>query len=276
MRADVVGQPAQAVSVAALVEQARLASLGMLVAGVAHELNTPLGAMHSNHDVLQRALAKLHAILEDDVVEPSELDEVRRIVAAVRNILDVNNLAMERMVQLVADLRNFGRLDRADVDWVDLHEGITSTIAILGQQARRVQMVTEFGVIPLVRCHPHRLNQVWMNLLLNAAQATPDGGRVTIRTERRGAEVRVEVADNGSGIPAANLQRIFEPGFSTKGGRVSMGLGLAIVREIIEHHGGHIAVASELKVGTTFTVDLPIAGPTGNGEDQPGQHGGGA
>ena len=246
----------------------------MLVAGVAHELNTPLGAMHSNHDVLQRALAKLHAILEDDVVEPHELDEVRRIVAAVRNILDVNNLAMERMVQLVRDLRNFGRLDRAEIDWIDLHEGIESTIAILGQQARRVQIVTELGALPPVRCHPHRLNQVWMNLLLNAVQATGDGGAVTIRTAVRGDTVRVEVADTGSGIPADTLQRIFEPGFSTKGGRVSMGLGLAIVREIIEQHGGRIAVVSEQNVGTTFTVDLPVAGPAVAGEHEPDQHGG--
>jgi two-component system NtrC family sensor kinase len=273
MRAEAVEQSANAGSVAELVEQARLATLGMLVAGVVHELNTPLGAMHSNHDVLQRALAKLHAILEDDVVEPSELDEVRRIVAAVRNILDVNNLAMERMVQLVADLRNFGRIDRAEIDWVDLHEGITSTIAILGQETRRVHVATDFATIPLVRCHPHRLNQVWMNLLLNAVQATADGGRVTIRTQRRGDEVRVEVADTGSGIARANLQRIFEPGFSTKGGRVSMGLGLAIVREIVEQHRGRIAVTSEPNVGTTFTVDLPMAGPAA-GEDQSDQHGG--
>src|ERR687891_1874606 len=236
MRAEVAEQGANASTVAALVEQAKLATLGMLVAGVAHELNTPLGALHSNHDVLQRALARLHAILEDDVVEPHELAEVRRIVAAVRNIVDVNNLAMERMVQLVRDLRNFGRIDRAEIDWIDLHEGIESTIAILGQQARRVQISTDFGSLPLVRCHPHRLNQVWLNLLLNAVQATADGGRVTIRTSARDGTVHVEVGDTGSGIDAENLARIFEPGFSTKSGRVSMGLGLAIVREIVEQH----------------------------------------
>lgn len=260
-------------SVAALVEQAKLATLGMLVAGIAHELNTPLGALHANHDVLQRALQKLHGILEDDVVEPHELDEVRRIVAAVTNIVQVNELAMARMVQLVKDLRNFGRLDRADIDVVDLHEGIRSTIAILGAHARTVAIDTDFGALPSVRCHPDRLNQVWMNLLMNAAQATPDGGRVLIRTRAAGATVRIEIIDRGAGIAAENIDRIFEPGFTTKAGRVGMGLGLAITREVVEQHGGSIRVASERGSGTTFTIDLPVSGPAADAEPA-ASHGG--
>ena len=259
---------AEAASVAALVQQAKLATLGMLVAGVAHELNTPLGALHSNHDLLRRSLSRLHVILEDEVVTADELDEVRRIVGAVRGIVDVNDLAMNRMVQLVRDLRNFGRIDRADIDWVDLREGIESTIAILGAEARRVRLVAELGALPLVRCQPNRLNQVWMNLLLNAIQATPEGGRVTIRTRSTDAVVFVEVSDTGSGIAPEHVDHIFEPGFTTKSGRVSMGLGLAIVREIVQQHGGKIAVSSEPGMGTQFAVELPVAGPpesiTGN------------
>ncbi|HSK18259.1 MAG TPA: HAMP domain-containing sensor histidine kinase [Longimicrobiales bacterium] len=262
-------------SIAALVQQAKLATLGMLVAGIAHELNTPLGALHGNHDVLQRALHKLHAILEDEVVEPHELDEVRRIVAAVTSIVQVNELAMARMVQLVKDLRNFGRLDRADIDVVDLHEGIRSTIAIMGVHSRTVTIDTEFGVLPAVRCHPDRLNQVWMNLLMNAVHASPAGGRVHVRTHPLDAMVRIEIVDDGAGIPTENLERIFEPGFTTKSGRVGMGLGLAIAREVVQQHGGSIRVASERGVGTTFTIDLPVAGPIADTEPA-ASHGGAA
>jgi two-component system, NtrC family, sensor kinase len=115
--------------------------------------------------------------------------------------------------------------------------------------------------VPSIRCHPHRLNQVWMNLLVNAVQATPDGGTVTVRTAATETGVRVEVEDTGTGVSRENLERIFEPGFTTKSGRISMGLGLAITREVVQQHGGRIAVTSEPGVGTRFTVELPAAGP---------------
>lgn len=259
----IVKDGAEEASVASLVEQARLATLGMLVAGVAHELNTPLGALHSNHDVLQRALQRLHAILEDEVVTPDELEEVRRIVRAVRSVHDVNELAVDRMVRLVQNLRNFGRLDRAQVDWVDLHEGLESTLAILSHELRDLKVERVFGPLPAVRCHPDRINQVWMNLILNAAQATPAGGRIEVLTAAMDAGVRVCIADTGPGIPPDALGRIFEPGFTTKAGRIGMGIGLAITREIIEQHGGVIRVESELGAGARFIVDLPVTGPPG-------------
>jgi two-component system, NtrC family, sensor kinase len=247
-----------AIAIADLVNQARLATLGMLVAGFAHEINTPLGALSSNHDVLQRALGKLQQILEDEVVEPHELDEVRRVVRAVNGILEVNDLAMHRMTQLVRNLRNFGRLDRADVDWADLAEGIDSTLAILAHELRPLHVVREIGLLPRVHCHPDRLNQVWMNLLLNARRATADGGTVAVRAHAEGDRVRVEICDTGSGIPPDNLERIFQPGFTTRDGRVGMGLGLLIARQIVEQHSGRIRVSSEVGVGTTFSVELPV------------------
>lgn len=244
-----------------VVNQAKLATLGMLVAGLAHEINTPLGAINSNHDVLRRALTKLQDILEDEVVEPHELDEVRRIVRAVDGILRVNDVAVERMATLVRSLRSFGRLDRAEVDWVDLHEGIESTLAILAHETREVELVLAFGDLPRVRCHPDQLNQVWMNLTVNAVQAMDGAGTLTIRTARDGDAVTVAFSDTGCGIPPDNLARIFEPGFTTKSGRVGMGLGLLITRRIIDHHNGRILVDSEPGAGTTFTIQLPIAGP---------------
>lgn len=248
-------------ALAEIVNQAKLATLGMMVAGIAHEVNTPLGAINSNHDTLRRALNKLQEILADEVVEPHELDEVRRIVKAVDGILRVNDIAVERMTRLVGSLRTFGRLDRAQVDWADPHEGIDATLAILGHEARQVTVDRQYGDLPRVRCHPDRLNQVWMNLTMNAFHAMPDAGTLTIRTTADGDDIRITFEDTGHGIAAEHLDRIFEPGFTTKSGRVGMGLGLLIVREVIEQHRGRILVESEPDAGTTFTVILPVAGP---------------
>jgi two-component system, NtrC family, sensor kinase len=244
--------------VAVQVNEARLASVNMLLAGLVHEINTPLGALHSNHDVLQRALQKLQDILADEVVEPHELDEVRRIVRTVDAILRVNDMAVERMVGLVRSLRSFGRLDRAEIDRVDLHEGLDSTLAILSHELAGVNVVREYGTLPAIECHGVQINQVFMNLVLNARQATPAGGTITIRTARRGDAAEISISDTGAGIRPEHLSRIFEPGFTTKAGRVSMGLGLAICRQIIDQHGGRIEAASQPGTGSEFTIRLPV------------------
>jgi two-component system, NtrC family, sensor kinase len=245
-------------ALAELVTQARLATLGMLVSGLAHEINTPLGAINSNHDVLKRALNKLQDILADDVVDEHELDEVRRIVRAVDGILKVNDMAVERMTGLVRSLRDFGRIDGADIDFTDLHDGIDGTLAILAHQLGHVDVVKQYGPLPRVECQPQQVNQVFMNLLLNAAQAMPEGGTIRIRTELAGDGVRVTVADNGRGIAPEDLDRIFEPGFTTKDARVGMGLGLLITRQIVEGHSGRISIDSEPGTGSAFTVYLPL------------------
>jgi signal transduction histidine kinase len=174
----------------------------------------------------------------------------------------VNNLAMTRMIKLVGSLRSFGRPDRADRDIVDLHEGLESTLAILAHQLReRVTVEKDYGELPRIECYPNQLNQIWMNLLVNAAQAISGAGTVTIRTRADDHQVRVEIQDTGVGIPAENLQRIFEPGFTTKDGRIGMGLGLLIVDQIIRRHHGRITVKSQAGVGSTFTVQLPTRLP---------------
>ena len=243
------------------VNQARLASLGMMVAGITHELNTPLGAINSNHDVIERALIKLQVILEDEVVTPDELQEVRRIVRAMDGVLRTNGIAVERMVKLVASLRTFGRPDQAEVDRVDLHEGLEGTLAVLGHVLRSISVEREFSELPLVECYPNHINQVFMNLLHNAAQAMPGGGTLRLITTTDGGKVRLEVGDTGRGIAAEDLAQIFEPGFTTKGGRVGMGLGLAITHQIVAQHGGEISVESLVGQGTTFVVTLPTRLP---------------
>lgn len=245
-------------AIAELVNSAKLATLGMLVAGVAHELNTPLGALNSNQDTLKRALAKLTGILEDEQVDAGELDEVRRIVRAIDGILRVDELAVTRMVAIVQSLRTFGRLDQADIDRVDLHEGIESTLALLRyEMGRRVHVERDFGELPLIECYPHQLNQLWMNLLLNGVQALQGGGTITVRTRFEAPHALVEVQDTGVGIEPQLLDRIWEPGFTTKGSRMGMGLGLLISRQIVEQHGGRICVLSTPGHGTAFTISLP-------------------
>lgn len=235
------------------------ATFSSLIAGLAHEINTPLGALHSNHDVLMRALRRLQEILADEVVEPHELEEVRRIVRAINEVINVNTMAVERVDGLVKNLRNFGRPDRYDVGFADLHEGIDSTLALIRHElSDRIQVVREYGSLPAVLCRAQQLNQVWLNLLINACQAIHERGTITLRTAANGGRVSIAVSDTGSGIDEVHQARIFEPGFTTKGGRVGMGMGLLIARQVVQQHGGMISVESQLGQGTTFTVVLPI------------------
>lgn len=243
---------------AELVGTAKLATLGQLVAGIAHEINTPLGALNSNHDVVRRALDRLQVILEDEVVDENELADVRRIVKAVDGVQHTNDLAVERMVQLVGSLRSFGRPDRSEIDRVDVHEGIESTLAILSHELGHIEVQRDYGELPPVECYPNQLNQVYMNLLVNACQAMPDGGTITVATRTQGDRVVISVADTGVGIAEDDLAHIFEPGFTTKGSRVGMGLGLLITRQIVDRHGGDVAVDSEVGRGTTFRIRLPV------------------
>ena len=245
------------------VNSAKLMTLGRLVAGVAHELNTPMGALNSNHDTLKRALARLQGILADEVVSSDELNEVRRIVAAVSGVLKVNDLAIERVRGLVASLRNFGRPDRAQVERVQVQELLDAALALLRHQTmNRIDVRTEYAALQPIEVYPQQLGQAFMNLLLNAVQAIPEKGTITVRTEPAGDGVEVTVADTGSGIAPEHLKKIFEPGFTTKGARVGMGLGLLITQQILDQHDGRLAVESTPGVGTTFKIFLPAAGPS--------------
>ena len=249
---------------------ARLASLGGLIAGVAHGMNTPLGSLHSGHDTFRRALERLQEILADERVDPEELDEVRRIVRAVDTIARTQDLAFDRLRHIVGELRNFGRPDGAEVSVVDLHEGLESTLAILAHELEgRVIVEREYGDLPAVECHPHRINQVFMNLLMNASHAIDGEGRILVRTAWNRDRVAVSIQDSGVGIPGEVLPRIFEAGFTTKGARKGMGLGLLISRQIVHQHGGRIEVSSRPGEGSIFTVLLPVRLPAMESGDGP-------
>ena len=156
-------------------------------------------------------------------------------------------------------MRHFARLDSSEVEQVDLHKGLESTLALVNHKLKgRIQVVREFGDIPAVECHGSQINQVFMNLLVNAIQAIEGKGRITIRSWVEGPQVRVAFQDTGQGIAEADLPKVFDPGFTTKGVGVGTGLGLSIVHQIVEEHRGQIEVQSELGQGTCVTLSLPL------------------
>jgi signal transduction histidine kinase len=239
---------------AQLVQSAKMAAMGELVAGVAHEINTPLGAIKSATDVVHRLLERL----------PAGKSGGGDTLAEARELLGVSQTAVNRIVDIVRDLRSFARLDEAELQDADLHAGIESSLNLIRHLTRdRVEIVRRYGELPRVRCYPNRLNQVFMNLLKNAVEAIEGPGTVTISTWLEGNRVRLSFADTGQGVPSEHLARIFDPGYTTKGVGLGTGLGLSICARIMETHGGRVWAESELGKGTTFHLELPLAGPTG-------------
>ena len=230
----------------------KMAALGLLVAGVAHEINTPMGAIHSNNDNMRRAVAKIRKLLG-----PQE-QEVERLFDIVDEVCRNNEAATERIMKIVHSLKNFARLDEAERKEVDIHEGIESTLTLVQHQLKnRIRVEKQFADLPEIQCHPIQLNQVFMNILVNAAHAIPDQGTITIKTLKEGGNVKVVIGDTGVGIPHEHLSKIFDPGFTTKGVGLGTGLGLSICYKIVQDHNGKIEVESS-SAGTIFTITLPI------------------
>ena len=247
-------------SQAQLVQQEKMAALGRLVAGVAHEMNTPIGTVTSNAAILSRSLEKLRGILTDESCPEAVRanSSLTKVLKVLDDISRINGMACERIIAIVGSLRNFARLDEADFKTADLHEGLDSTLTLVHHEMkRRAKVLKDYGDIPSILCHPNQINQVFMNLLLNASQAIEERGEITIRTRLEGDIVSVQISDTGVGIPPENLASIFDPGFTTKGVGVGTGLGLSICFKIVQDHGGTIEARSEVGKGSTFTVRLP-------------------
>jgi two-component system, NtrC family, sensor kinase len=236
-----------------LIQSEKMAALGLLVAGVAHEINTPMGAIHSNNDVMTRAVGKVRKLLE-----PAPDKEVRRLLDILGEICRNNEIATERIMNIVRSLKNFARLDEAERKKVNIHEGIESTLSLLRHQLKnRIRIVKCFGDIPEIECYPNELNQVFMNILVNAAQAIKHRGEITVKTWREGDRVKIAISDTGVGIPPENLSKVFDPGFTTKGVGLGTGLGLSLCYKIVQDHRGTIEAESS-KQGTTFTISIPL------------------
>jgi len=242
-------------------ENYRMVVLGRLTAGIVHEINTPIGAIFSNNDVIRRSCGKVREQLSDPAlnVPPAIL----KMMKVIESLLDVDRMACERIATIIRGLKTYARVDESELREVDLGELIGNTMKLVQSECkRRVTLETQFAEIGPVQCYPALLSQVIMNLIMNAVQAIEQEGTITVRTSLEEGEALVEIADTGVGIPLENQARIFSAGFTTKELGVGTGLGLNIARRIIvENHGGRIWFKSEPGVGTTFYLRLPLRQP---------------
>jgi signal transduction histidine kinase len=243
-----------------LIRSEKMASLGMLVAGIAHEINTPLGSINSNSDMFVRSFEKFHQNLTNILMNRSNdtTADIIKTLEVLEKLSRLNKDACGRIMQIVKALRNFARLDEEELKSVDIHEGLESTLALIQYKCEgRIEVIKEYGEIPLLCCRAGQLNQVFMNLLVNACQAIKGKGKIYIKTNFDGDKIHIQIRDTGVGIPPEDLNKIFDPGFTTKGVGVGTGLGLSITYKIIEDHDGTIHVESEVGKGTTFTLTIP-------------------
>lgn len=268
-----------------LAQAEKMASLGQLVAGVSHQLNTPIAFSHSNVSLAIAALdglelpARIARQFADLAGEPPDgqrrmhvdLGAFRPALASfAARLEDVRNLrlmlgdvlhGLEQMRELVHNLRDFTRLDRSKVSDTDLNETLGTVIYIArSATSPGIEIVEAFEALPKITCNPSQLNQVFLNLITNAAQAIAGSGRITVRTRQADGHVLIEVSDTGGGISDDVLPHIFEPYFTTKPKGVGTGLGLSIARDIVRNHGGELSVAPHAD-GATFRVSLPLAAP---------------
>ena len=259
-----------------VLQQEKMASIGQLAAGVAHEINNPMGFIMSNLGSLQKysaRLAEFMRVQSETISElssnssndiPSRVDEQRRVLKIDHILGDLTNLIMEslegaeRVRRIVQDLKNFSRIDEAEYKMADINAGLESTINIVWNELKyKATVKKEYGDVPMLLCNPGQLNQVFMNLLVNAAHAIEKQGEITVKTWNEGEHVCISISDTGCGIPEDKLGRIFEPFFTTKEVGKGTGLGLSIAYDIVKKHKGQIKVDSEVGKGSIFTIKIP-------------------
>jgi len=257
---------------AQIVQSEKMASLGQLAAGIAHELNNPSGFLYGNMQMLGecvRGLERLLVFYEGARLTPEDAAAALALKAEVdyeHTLGDLHSIVAdcrdgaERIRDVVQNLRTFSRLDEAEFKKVDIHDGLDSTLRLLSRyfNSGPITLRRDYGRLPPVDCYAGQLNQVWMNLLANAAHAVKGGGSVSVETESRGESVVVRVRDTGCGIAPENLPRIFDPFFTTKPVGEGTGLGLSVTYGIVERHCGRIEVESRPGEGTVFTVTIPV------------------
>lgn len=273
-------------SEAQLIQSEKMSSLGQMVAGVAHEINTPLAYVKNSLGTVSERLPDIRGAIEhgeqllkllqagpaaDPQALSNEFAITARHVQAIKQQGALEELAglvndglygIGQMSEIVGNLKDFSRLDRSKVSSFDLNEGLNSTLTLARHLLKGVTVRREFGEIPAIVCSPSQINQVFLNLVTNAAQALPEGkGEIVITTRAEDNGVAVDIADNGKGIPPDVLPRIFDPFFTTKEAGKGTGLGLSISYKIVSQHGGRIEVISKPGAGTRFTVHLPLQPP---------------
>lgn len=253
---------------AQLVHSEKMAGLGKLVAGVAHELNNPIGFIYANMDHFSRYVGTLKDICDRAGVSGEDRAEAEKAFATLERLVDSCSGGAQRIKEIVLGLRTFSRLDEAERKMVDLHEGIESTLTLLDHHLKdRITVEKRFGDLPMIECYAGQMNQVFMNLLTNAADAIDGEGTITIETSADADGVAIAISDTGKGMSAEVMAQVFDPFFTTKDVGSGTGLGLSIGYGIVEKHGGTIGVESEEGKGTTFRIRLPMK-QAGGGQGQ--------
>lgn len=225
-----------------LINSEKMASLGQLVAGVAHEINTPVASIKSNNGIVAKLLSS---------IEDAELKEM------LTDINEIDKEAVSRISSIVTSLKKFVRLDEAELQEADINKELDLTLELIRHETKnRIEVIKNYGEIPAIKCFPNMLNQVFTNVLINACQAIEGSGKITITTEYNDKKLIVKIKDTGRGIPRNQLEKIFTAGFTTKSSGVGTGLGLAICSKIIEKHNGEIIVNSEVGKGSEFIITI--------------------
>ena len=224
-----------------LINSEKMASLGQLVAGVAHEINTPVASIKSNNEITKKLIAQI---------------KDKEIAELLQEVNEIDTEAIARINRLVISLRKFVRLDEAELQEADINKEIDLTLDLIRHETKnRIEIVKNYSKLPPIKCYPNMLNQVFMNILVNATHAIKDTGIITIDTKYENSNLIVKIKDNGCGIKEPD--KIFFAGYTTKGVGVGTGLGLAISQKIIEKHNGSISVKTKLNEGSEFTITIP-------------------
>ncbi|MCD6570077.1 MAG: GHKL domain-containing protein [Deltaproteobacteria bacterium] len=259
---------------AKILQSEKMAAIGQLAAGVAHEINNPTGFISSNLRTLDKYVGRLIDFIQaqSEIIESlnakqalEELKQRRKelkldyIIEDIKEMIKESSDGADRIRKMVQDLKTFSRTDEQEYKHADINECIETTINIVWNELKyKCTLNKEYGDIPLTKCYPQQLNQVFMNLLVNAAHAIEKQGEITIRSWQRDGLINVTISDTGCGIPRENLNKIFDPFFTTKDVGKGTGLGLSITYDIIKKHKGEIKVDSEIGKGTTFTISIPV------------------
>ncbi|WP_082879899.1 ATP-binding protein [Methylomonas methanica] len=262
-----------------LLQAEKMASIGQLAAGVAHEINNPIGFVNSNLGTLAGYIEDMFSVIDayeqtvaevdQNLIDREKIGELRKklkfelLREDVPDLLHESRDGLARVKNIVNDLKDFSRMPAAEWQYVDLHQGLESTLNIVGNEIKyKADVVRNYGVLPEVECLPSQLNQVFLNLLMNAAQAISERGTIILSSGTEKETVWVAITDSGQGISPKNLSRIFEPFFTTKPVGKGTGLGLSLSYSIVQKHHGRIEVGSKVGEGTTFRVVLPVKQPT--------------